>query len=99
MTAEAQELGRQPTSQRGHWAVWDSEARKRAVKAVDVLAARLGRPAFDATIRQSRDPLASPKSIGDLELFATLAESVADLTEEVDGLRVELAGLKGANGE
>ncbi len=96
MTAELQKKGYQPGSQMGWWDLWETEARKRVIAAVDVLAARLGRPAFDATIRQSRDPLPTPKTIGAAELTATVAEALVALTEEVDGLRVELAALKGA---
>jgi hypothetical protein len=79
----------------GHLATWESDARTRLITAADTLAHRLGRPAFNTEARAARDPVPTAKSVGDLELTATLAEAVVRLTEELDELRVQLASRNG----
>jgi hypothetical protein len=75
---------------------WERDARTRLIVAADTVAHRLGRPAFNQEARAARDPLPTAKSVGDLELTATLAEAVAALAAEIDALRLEVAALKGA---
>ena len=83
------------TGQRHQWDLWDSQARKRLIGAHDALAARLGRPPFDAENRRNRQRTLDLEHIGELEMVATLAEAVAALATEIDALRLEVAALKG----
>jgi hypothetical protein len=93
MTIEAQQVI--ATSQRGHWDYADDAARKRLVAASDALAARIGRPPFDAESRRPRTRTLDLEHIGELEMLATVAEATVRLAEEIDALRLEIAAVRG----
>ena len=77
---------------RAHLANWEHEARQRAAAAVAALNARAGLPPVDLSNRTSRLPEPTPRTVGDVELLAALAEAVARLGERLDVLEAELSG-------
>lgn len=72
----------------------DDAARKRLLEATDTLAEQLRLPSVEREARISRSPEPTPRTVGDLEAAATLAEAVVFLVEDVEGLNRELDELR-----
>ena len=67
----------------------EHEARQRALAAVNDLQERAGLPPVDLTNRASRLPEPTPRTVGDAELLAALAEAVGWMAARLDVLEAE----------
>lgn len=72
----------------------DDSARKRLLAATDILAERLHLPSVEREARISRSPEPTPRSVGDLEGVACVAEAVVFLVEDLEGLSQEVEQLR-----